>query len=195
MAVHTGEKSHACPFCTYRCNIDSNLRKHCKSVHREVYPPIVRHFERTIGKAKQTKRTVSKPSSRRKPDVIEQQQNVGKVHDVRSYHRLIAPQPPVEPHFENITLSETNVTQLKAAVKQECEPAVQKFIITEEGMLAQDAGVVQQVVVEGDSAQEGEYVQYIQVVDEQDGTGVVQTLHGQEAQKFLDMVYSNSTES
>ena len=40
--THTAEKKHACLWCPYRSNIDSNLRKHCLSKHNEEYPPKVR---------------------------------------------------------------------------------------------------------------------------------------------------------
>lgn len=39
MMVHTGEKKIACPYCTYRCNLDSNLRKHCIAKHNMEHPP------------------------------------------------------------------------------------------------------------------------------------------------------------
>lgn len=42
MVVHSGNKHCACPFCPYRCNILDNLRKHCKAVHSQDYPPRTR---------------------------------------------------------------------------------------------------------------------------------------------------------
>ena len=43
MALHTGEKQFSCPRCEYKCNVKSNLKKHCLSSHGLDYPPKVRH--------------------------------------------------------------------------------------------------------------------------------------------------------
>ena len=40
MFIHTGDKPHGCPDCPYTCNVKANLRKHCISVHKKVYPPV-----------------------------------------------------------------------------------------------------------------------------------------------------------
>lgn len=32
--IHTNKKDYACPHCAYRCNVFSNLRKHCLFVHK-----------------------------------------------------------------------------------------------------------------------------------------------------------------
>jgi DNA-directed RNA polymerase subunit RPC12/RpoP len=37
--VHTGDKPFACPYCAYKCAIVENLRKHCRAVHKLIYPP------------------------------------------------------------------------------------------------------------------------------------------------------------
>ena len=39
MMIHSGEKKYSCPLCVYKCNLDSNLRKHCIARHNIEYPP------------------------------------------------------------------------------------------------------------------------------------------------------------
>lgn len=45
--VHSGLKPFNCPYCTYRSAIVENLRKHCKAVHKLLYPPKKRDIART----------------------------------------------------------------------------------------------------------------------------------------------------
>ena len=38
--IHTGAKNFECPMCSYKCNVQQNLRKHCKETHHLIYPPL-----------------------------------------------------------------------------------------------------------------------------------------------------------
>lgn len=38
--IHTGAKSFECPTCSFKCNVQQNLRTHCKEAHNQIYPPL-----------------------------------------------------------------------------------------------------------------------------------------------------------
>ena len=114
MLVHTGAKDFSCPFCDYKCNIEANLRKHCKNVHKEIYPPrkTCRVNERLQHKAdgEQTIEVLLEAP----PDAMEEVDNATNDRALRLYELMKVTTVSQQP-MENSGEEQISLTPLKVA--------------------------------------------------------------------------------